>query len=221
MVPPAPQIRCRLHETSPPTLHPTSILFSRRVWGFRELRLTFREARDRQPIQLHITMAHQASTAIPSRKRPVYCPSPRPPELLQSQLLPADPIQSIVMLWRYSWYLQRLKYDGKHKDIVIFTMFWRYSWYLQRLKYDGKHNNINIFAMFWRYSWYLQRLTNDGKHKNSCIFAMFWRYSWYLQRLKYDEKHKNIIIFAMFWRYSWYLQRLKHNGKHKNIIETK
>ena len=46
------------------------------------------------------------------------------------------------MLWRYSWYLQRLKYHGKHQNIVVFAMSWRYSWYLQRLKYNGKHTNI-------------------------------------------------------------------------------
>jgi hypothetical protein len=56
------------------------------------------------------------------------------------------------MRWKYSWYLQRLKYDEKHNHIVVFTMFWRYSWYLQRLKYDAKHNNIVVFAMLWRYS---------------------------------------------------------------------
>ena len=42
------------------------------------------------------------------------------------------------MLWRYSWYLQQLKYDGKQFHIFTFTIFLKYSWYLQRLKYDGK-----------------------------------------------------------------------------------
>ena len=37
---------------------------------------------------------------------------------------------------RYRGYLQRLKHDGKHNNIVAFAMFWRYSWYLPRLKYD-------------------------------------------------------------------------------------
>ena len=32
-----------------------------------------------------------------------------------------------------SWYLQCIKYDGKHKYIVIFAMFPNYSWYRQLL----------------------------------------------------------------------------------------
>ena len=98
--------------------------------------------------------------------------------------------------------LQRLKYNTKHSNIIVFAMFWRHSWYLQRLKYDGKHHNIVVFAMFWRHSWYLQHLKYDGKHYDIVVFAMFWMYSWFLQRLKYDTKHNNTIVFAMFWRYS-------------------
>ena len=104
----------------------------------------------------------------------------------------------ICMFWRYSWYLQRLKYHENHNNIVVFAMFWKYSWCLQYLKYDTKHNNIVVFAMLRRYSWYLQRLKCNGKCNNIVTFAMFRRYSWYLQRLKYAEKkHNNIGTFAI------------------------
>ena len=110
----------------------------------------------------------------------------------------------------------------------------RYSWYLQRLKYDGKHNNIITFPMFRRYSWYLQRLKYDQKHKNMFTFAMLRRYSRYLQRLQYDGKHDNIVTFAMFRRYSygtssapkyvyiyiWHLQRLHMAGCFFSVLAS-
>ena len=85
------------------------------------------------------------------------------------------------MLWRYSCYLQRLKCNAKHNNIVVFAMLWRYAWYLQRLKYTPKHNSIVVFAMFRRYSWYFQCFNYDAKHNNVIVFAMLLRYSWYLQ----------------------------------------
>ena len=74
---------------------------------------------------------------------------------------------------------------------------------LQRLKYDAKHNNIIVFAMLWPYSWYLQRLDYDETHNNIVVFAMLWRYSWYIQRLKLRERTLALLtplsLFARLW----------------------
>ena len=73
------------------------------------------------------------------------------------------------MFRRYSWYLQRLKYNGKHNNIFTFAMFRRHSWYLQRLKYDGKHFNIITFAMFRRYSYGTSSGSNTMENSKICL----------------------------------------------------